>query len=1171
MRVRSALCSGLAAIGLSFGLSTNPALAFVTVSVTPTNQVVLAGNTAILNAQVTKTAGETITGYVWQMSTNGLSPFKTVPGATTATCTLTNVQPTADGYYISRVIYSSGTNVGLESVSAAVRLVIPDRARIVTQPQDVALLFPTNGTSIPTNVSFTVGALGAQPLGYQWRFNGTNLVDTPPHLNGATTATLTLTDLTLADSGNYDVVVTNVAVFTNLPSVVYTNYAATSQVAILGIYIPPGIAVQPFDTQWVIGSNATFSVTPSGTPPFGYAWRKNGTNLSNGGQISGATSDSLTIAAVTTNDVGSYSVLVTNPVGSVVSSNAMLTLLFPATFTSPTNAVGRQGGVFNFTNTATGTLPITFGATNLPLGLSLEPTNGIISGIPVVTGVVSVTLFATNYTVSQFATNPVTTRTQLVVTLTTGAPGITGPVVASGRQGVSFYYPLPVSNTPAVFTIPGLPAGLNIIQTNGTITGVPWVSGDFSLPLGVTNAYGGDSNLLTLTLASAVPVITSSLFAFGSENQSGFSYTIRASNSPTEFGASDLPLGLTVNTNTGVISGTPLYGGTFTVPIWAINAWGTGRANLILYVFYAPIGGLAIRDVIATYSSPYLLDFSFSLVDDSDPDSLNPVVRPSSQLQVTCMEDGVPITSETAFVVESVKANTKQLKSFIVLDYTYSMYAVAGAIDAMELAAKTFISSEPEHALFGIYEFHADYEDPNLVTTNGFISDKGALSQYIDSIEDTYVQGNYAGTRCWDAVYAALEEFGDPIPDEQRYLVVMSDGNDDSSVLPDPVNAIVALAQEKQVRIYAVAFGDDINTAALEQLTSETMGQYYVAATTPDLPLQFSKIAKNIDGQYILRWATLKRAAVSFQPSFEVTVEGLSDDYSTESADYNPTEHAGDVKVGGLRLVADGMVGPQTIRLRATYVPRYVRALRFSYRPNYACTNSLASANAGEILYGWNMTETNDGTGLRIVTLLSPNPTNLATSITYGALGDLVDFQFTYPDSVMATQAFSVFTIDNTIYTNMLPGGQSFVLSNASSFITVYPEPPPYGTPIPWLRSYGFTSNYEAAELSDPNGNRMAVWQEYIAGLDPLDTNSTLNVWPAFTAGETPQILFRTVATRTYRVEAATTLLTNSFTNSPSNWVLIRDGITGTGGDILFIDNRNLSSVNAVYYRVGVY
>ena len=682
MRIKSLFCSALVATGLTFCLSPYPALAFVTVSVTPTEQAVAGGSTAVFNAQVSTTGGETITGYSWQMSTNGLSPFNPVPGATTATCTLTNVQPASDGYYFVRVTY----NAGQVSVSEAVRLIVQDQARIATQPQSLI-----RSTAVPTNAVFSVGALGSAPLSYRWRFNGANLTDSPPRITGAATATLTLTNLTTADSGSYTVVVTNAVA------------AVTSQVATLAVCIPVGIAAQPLDRGFVVGSNATFSVTPSGTAPFSYGWQKDGTNLSNGGQISGATSNILTIAAVTTNNEGSYSVIVTNPVGSVASSNALLTVLFPAAFTSPTNAVGRQGGVFDFTNTATGTIPIYFGATNLPLGLSIEPTNGVISGTPTVTGLFNVTLFATNAAM--------TTTGKLAITLTTGTPGYYQPPQrhSAGRDRPSTT-PSPPAIDPAVFSASGVPSGLSFNATSGVISGVPLIDGVFPIPLGVTNQYGGDSELLTLNLASALPVITSSSTAFWAENQSGFRYTIRASNTPTEFGASDLPLGLSVNTTNGVISGTPVCGGTFIVPIWAINAWGTGSTNLTLIVNYAPLGGLAIIDVIPNYHSPYLLDFSFSLVDGSDPTSVEPVVRDPSQLQVICREDGEPISSATAFVVE--KGNKKQLRSFVVLDYTYSMYAAPGAIDAMETAAKTFINYEPAHALFGIYEFHADICKP---------------------------------------------------------------------------------------------------------------------------------------------------------------------------------------------------------------------------------------------------------------------------------------------------------------------------------------------------------------------------------------------------------------------------------------------------------------------------
>jgi hypothetical protein len=1164
-------------MGVMFCLSTQPARAVVTVTVQPPSQVVFVGSNAVFNAQTSASGGETITGYTWKVSTNG-SSYNVIAGATTATCTLTNVQTSNSGSYFTVVTYNSGTNIGLQSASSAVTLTVPDQARITAQPQG-GFILPTG-----TNVSFSVSALGQAPLSYQWRLNRTNLVSNS-RITGANGTNLTINALVTADSGSYDVVVTNV------------YDAVTSQVATLSVFIPVGIGVPPQNATVILGSNAVFSVTATGSPPFSFQWQEGGTNLSNGGRVSGATSNVLTIAATVTNDASSYAVSITNPVSALTSAVATLTVLVPATFTSATSVAWRQGLFFSFTNTATGTLPITFGAEGLPDELSLEPTNGVISGIPLVTGVFDVAIFATNAAM--------TTTEQLALTLTTGAPGITSALSASGKQGQNFTYTIAASNNPTSFSASALPVGLSFDPVAGVISGPPIVSGTFPITLGAINPYGSDSQVLTLTLASAVPVITSALTATGTQNQSSFSYRIRASNSPTVFGASDLPLGLALNTTNGAITGTPLLGGTFTVPIWAINAWGTGQTNLTLNIGYATIGGLAITDVITTWAQPYLLDFSFSLRDGPDPATSLPVVVPPSLLQVVCMENGVPVPDETAVVLESLAtATSKQLKTFLVLDYTYSMFIVPGAISNMQAAAELLINEEPPAAQFGIYEFSADYLAPQLVTTNGvttngFLANKTTLDADIEGIQTNFVQGNYAGSRCWDAIYAALSQFGPYTTNnynEQRYIVAMTDGNDDSSLLDtnaDPVATLVSLAETNQVEVYCVAFGDNVNTNALEELTSQTGGQYYLAATTTDLGTQFQKILQEVDATYLLRWATLQRAALpayltsGFQPSFQVTYQGFTASWNTNIVmtniitidtnktpavtnstptniiqfPYNPPDWSNDVRVGSVLLVPDADIGPQTIRLQAFYVPRYIREIQINYRPNYPCTSSLDSTATNEILYGWSMTETTDTNGLRTLTMVSPDTNNLLTSIEYGAFGNLVEFDFTYPDSVTATQAFSVFSINNSIYSNMVPSGQSFVLQNATNFITSYTNAPlPHGTPIPWLIYYGFKTNFAAAELITTNG--LPVWQDYLAGLNPTNANSRFTVSMAYAAGQAPQITFSTVADRTYRVETATSL---------DSWSVLLDNIPGTGGNITFTDNRVLSGVSAVFYRVAVY
>lgn len=85
--------------------------------------------------------------------------------------------------------------------------------------------------------------------------------------------------------------------------------------------VAPTISAQPLATSVNITSNATFNVTATGTPTPAYQWRFNGTN------IAGATLPSYTRTNVQYSQAGNYSVVVSNLVGSVISSNALLTIL----------------------------------------------------------------------------------------------------------------------------------------------------------------------------------------------------------------------------------------------------------------------------------------------------------------------------------------------------------------------------------------------------------------------------------------------------------------------------------------------------------------------------------------------------------------------------------------------------------------------------------------------------------------------------------------------------------------------------------------------------------------------------------------------------------------------------------------------------------------------------
>jgi len=93
--------------------------------------------------------------------------------------------------------------------------------------------------------------------------------------------------------------------------------------------------------------------------------------------------------------------------------------------------------------------------------------------------------------------------------------------------------------------------------------------------------------------AAAAPIITSAKTASGTVG-SAFSYQITTINSPPyAYGATGLPAGLTINTGTGLISGTPTAAGTSTVTLSATNHYGTGDATLTITITGEPLVSLS--------------------------------------------------------------------------------------------------------------------------------------------------------------------------------------------------------------------------------------------------------------------------------------------------------------------------------------------------------------------------------------------------------------------------------------------------------------------------------------------------------------------------------------------------------------------------------------------------
>jgi Concanavalin A-like lectin/glucanases superfamily/Immunoglobulin I-set domain len=100
--------------------------------------------------------------------------------------------------------------------------------------------------------------------------------------------------------------------------------------AFSGGELPPGISSQTGSLALYAGRTATFSVNAVGTSPQ-YHWRKNGVPLSDGGNLSGSLTSTLTITNVSAANAASYDLVITNHAGSVTSSVVTLEVITPAT------------------------------------------------------------------------------------------------------------------------------------------------------------------------------------------------------------------------------------------------------------------------------------------------------------------------------------------------------------------------------------------------------------------------------------------------------------------------------------------------------------------------------------------------------------------------------------------------------------------------------------------------------------------------------------------------------------------------------------------------------------------------------------------------------------------------------------------------------------------------
>ena len=310
---------------------------------------------------------------------------------------------------------------------------------IASQPTNqVVPAGSVNFFQVVSSSSLVVGATGTPPLSYQWQAQGTNLVwtnlvnggtnllGTGAHIAGATTAILTINCPETNDSGNYQVIVTNY------------GGSVTSDVALLTVTnIPTVFSQQPMSQTVGVGSTVQFSINATFQQPAFDGWLKDGTNLINGGRISGATNSlTLNISNAQTNDDGTYWVYFTSPWGATTSSNAVLTVVsFPTIVAPPTNQTVGLGSTVAFVVNAVGQSTLRYHWQINGTGLS---NGGRISGVTNSALIISNAQTSDDAGYSVIVTNTlgsVTSSPPAVLTVLT-APSFEGITAENGTNGV---------------------------------------------------------------------------------------------------------------------------------------------------------------------------------------------------------------------------------------------------------------------------------------------------------------------------------------------------------------------------------------------------------------------------------------------------------------------------------------------------------------------------------------------------------------------------------------------------------------------------------------------------------------------------------------------------------------------------------------------------------------
>lgn len=309
---------------------------------------------------------------------------------------------------------------------------------------------------------------------------------------------------------------------------------------------------------------ATNALVPS------LAWTSNDTSVASIDPATGLATP-LTIGSTT----------ITSTYGSLTPSTTTLNVGTPPAFTSANNTTFIAGTAGTFSVAASGPPSPTLSESGtLPSGISFDTSTGVLAGTPAAgTG--------GSYPIHFGATDGLSPDASQSFTLTIDqAPSVTNATSTTFTVGAAGSFAATATGFPApTFSESGtLPSGVSFNTSTGVLSGTPAAASGGSYPVVITATNGTNPNgtqNFTLTVDQA-PAITSATSATFSPNQAG-SFTVTSTGFPAPALSilGELPSGVTFNSSTGVVSGTPAAGssGTYNLNFIASNGVGANAVQ----------------------------------------------------------------------------------------------------------------------------------------------------------------------------------------------------------------------------------------------------------------------------------------------------------------------------------------------------------------------------------------------------------------------------------------------------------------------------------------------------------------------------------------------------------------------------------------------------------------